>query len=207
MRPVAAFDFDGTITRADSLYPFLRSVVGIGRLAAAAVADLPRLALVAAGRGDRDAAKARLFRRVLAGRDAAEFGARGAEHAASLLAHAIRPELRERIAWHRAEGHELAIVSASLDVYLDIVGRDLGFDHVVCTRLEVVDGRLTGAMLGGNCRGRAKVEHLRAAIADLDERELWAYGDSAGDRELLAAARHPVRINRRASRRWPVLPG
>lgn len=197
MRPVAAFDFDGTLTRADSLYPFLCRVVGRPRLAAAALADLPRIALAAVGRGDRDAAKARLFRRVLEGRDAEAIRSHGAAHAANLVAHEIRPELRDRIAWHRSEGHELVIVSASLDVYLDVVGPELGFDHVVCTRLEVVDGRLTGAMLGGNCRGPAKVERLRAAVPDVDSRELWAYGDSAGDRELLAAAQHPVKVTRR----------
>jgi HAD superfamily hydrolase (TIGR01490 family) len=119
----------------------------------------------------------------------------GAEHATRVLATEIRPEMRDRLAWHRAEGHEIAIVSASLDVYLDVIGPELGVDHVLCTVLEVRDGRLTGAMLGGNCRGPNKVARLRAAFDDLDARELWAYGDSAGDDAMLAIATHPTRVD------------
>lgn len=193
-RPLAAFDFDGTITRRDTLYPFLRALVGRRRLVAAALADLPRLGAAALGRGDRDEAKARLFERVLAGRDVGDVRRLGLEHAQRVVAVGIRPEMRQRIAWHRDRGHEVAIVSASLDVYLDEIGRELGVDRVICTTLEVRDGLLTGAMVGGNCRGENKVNRLRAAFADLDDRELWAYGDSAGDDAMLAIADHPTRV-------------
>jgi HAD superfamily hydrolase (TIGR01490 family) len=193
-RPLAAFDFDGTITRRDTLYPFLRALVGRRRLVTAALADLPRLGAAAVGRGDRDEAKARLFERLLAGREASEVRQLGLEHARRVVAVGIRPEMRRRIAWHCERGHEVAIVSASLDVYLDEIGRELGVDHVICTTLEVRDGLLTGVMVGGNCRGDNKVHRLRAAFADLDDRELWAYGDSAGDDAMLAIADHPTRV-------------
>ena len=193
-RPLAAFDFDGTITRRDTLYPFLRELVGLPRLATAAVLDLPRLAAAAIGRGDRDAAKARLFARVLAGRDAEAVRASGARHAASVLQDQIRPDMRDRIAWHRRAGHDVVIVSASLDVYLDIIGPALEVDAVLCTTLEVRDGSLTGVMQGGNCRGANKVARLRERFDDLDAREVWAYGDSTGDDAMLAIADHPTRV-------------
>jgi HAD superfamily hydrolase (TIGR01490 family) len=199
MRPIAAFDFDGTITRRDTLFPFLRKLVGIPRLGAAAAADLPRITLAAIAKPDRDAAKARLFARVLAGRDATAVRTLGEQHARTVLAAEIRPEMRERIVWHQQQGHELVIVSASLDVYLNLIGPELGFDQVVCTTLEIRDGMLTGSMLGGNCRGPAKVERLRAAVENLDKRELWAYGDSRGDRELLAVAQHARKVRRDGS--------
>jgi phosphatidylglycerophosphatase C len=193
-RPIAAFDFDGTVTRRDTLYPFLRRLVGRRRLIVAALVDLPRLGAAAFGRGDRDEAKARMFERLLAGFPVRHIHQIGAEHARRVLATQIRPEMRERIAWHRDRGHEVAIVSASLDVYLDEIGRELGVDHVICTTLEVRDGLLTGAMVDGNCRGANKVRRLRAAFSDLDDRELWAYGDSAGDDAMLAIADHPTRM-------------
>ncbi len=193
-RPLAAFDFDGTLTTQDSLFPFLRKLVGIPRLVAVVLLDLPRIVLAAVGRGDRDAAKARLFNRVLRGRDDATVRALGIEHAHDVLANLIRPGMRDRLAWHREQGHEIAIVSASLDVYLDVIGPELGVDHVICTTLEVRDGRLTGVMIGGNCRGANKVTRLHAVFSDLDARELWAYGDSAGDDAMLAIADHPTRV-------------
>ncbi|MCU1390542.1 MAG: Phosphoserine phosphatase, partial [Ilumatobacteraceae bacterium] len=54
----------------------------------------------------------------------------------------------------------------------------------------------TGRMAGDNCRGPEKVRRLRAWLADhqLTDAELWAYGDSNGDRELLAAAAHALMV-------------
>ena len=66
-RTVAAFDVDGTLTRRDTLLPFLADLVGPGRLARA-------LAVAAVGRPKRDAAKERLLIRLLRGRpDAIRF--------------------------------------------------------------------------------------------------------------------------------------
>lgn len=195
-RTVAAFDFDGTLTARDTLAPFLRMVAGPAAVLAAACADAPRLLLAAAGRSSRDAAKERFLARVLGGRSHEEVAARGEEYGAGIARRGIRPAMLDRIAWHRAQGHELVIVSASLDVYLDEVGRHLGIDTVLCSRLEVAaDGTCTGRLAGGNCRGPEKAQRLRAHVGAGGCR-LWAYGDSAGDREMLALADHPVRVGR-----------
>jgi HAD superfamily hydrolase (TIGR01490 family) len=200
-RPIAAFDFDGTVTRRDTMMPFLRLVAGTRRVAGAAFADLPRLALVGLRVGDRDAAKDRVLRRLLEGRSVGEVLAAGRAYAEAVLAAELRAAALERIAWHRDQGHELVLVSASLDAYLDVIGPELGFDQVLCTRLEVRNGYLTGAMVGGNCRGAAKIARLRVACLDLAAREMWAYGDSAGDRAMLSAANHAWWMTRRGALR------
>jgi HAD superfamily hydrolase (TIGR01490 family) len=186
-RTVAAFDFDGTLTRRDTLLPFLASVVGWPRVARALGSEAYNLAR------DRDAAKERVLVRTLAGmpydelRDAGRAFARRIE---------ITPEMRGRVAWHRRQGHDVVIVSASLDVYLSEVARTLAVEHALCTQLEVAgDGRCTGRLLGGNCRGPEKATRLRTHIGD-GEVVLWAYGDSSGDREMLAMAQHAVRVKR-----------
>ena len=92
---------------------------------------------------------------------------------------------------------QAAIVSASLDAYLDPLAPLLGVDHVLCTKLGVgADGRLDGTLAGGNVRGAAKVERVRSWLGATSA-EIWAYGDSAGDNEMLALADHAVRITRR----------
>lgn len=195
-RTVAAFDFDGTLTRRDTLVPFLVSVAGWSRVGAATAADAPRLAGLAIGRGDRDEVKERFLVRVLGGISHDDVAAAGRAYAARLVPAAIRPDMHERLAWHRAEGHEIVIVSASLDVYIDEVARLLAVDAAMSTRLEVDDnGRCTGRMLDGNCRGPNKVVRLREYLGG-EPATLWAYGDSEGDREMLAIADHPVRIRR-----------
>lgn len=194
VRHVAAFDFDGTITYRDTLGPFLARIVGRARVNRALARRAPVLAASLVGLADRDAEKERIVGRLLAGRDAAALRAEGAAYAGELAtAGVFRPDTLERVAWHRAEGHDVVVVSASLDVYLEPLGPELGVDHVICTSLEVVDGRVTGRLAGGNVRGPEKARRLRAWLGD-GPVELWAYGDSTGDDDLLAMADHAVKV-------------
>ncbi len=88
-------------------------------------------------------------------------------------------------------------MSASPEFYVTPIGRRLGFDAVLATRLEVdPDGRLTGRILGANCRGPEKVVRLREWRGDTLT-VAFAYGDSAGDREMLALAANGVKVRRR----------
>jgi phosphatidylglycerophosphatase C len=195
-RTFAAFDFDGTITRRDTLVPFLVAVAGRGPVLGALAAESVPLGLAAAGRGDRDLAKERVLTRVLGGVPYGDVEAAGKAYAARITRHAITDDARERIEWHRREGHDIAIVSASLDVYLDEIGNALGIAHVLCTSLDTdARGLCTGQLRGANCRGAEKATRLRALLGD-DDVELWAYGNSRGDDAMLALAEHPVRFRR-----------
>ena len=188
---IAAFDFDGTLTRRDTMVPFLFSVAGRGSTAAALAAELPTFA-----RGDRDLAKERVLTRLLAGRRHSDLVEAGNAYGTELFRRAVTPEMRGRVAWHRRAGHDVVIVSASLDVYLAEVARLLGADDLVCTSLEVDEhGSCTGVMVDGNCRGAAKAARVQARLAPGDQ-VAWAYGDSRGDEELLALAVYPVRVRR-----------
>lgn len=197
LRRVAAFDFDGTITRWDTVVPFLRRVAGTRRVVRALAPEVFGL-LRSRGRGaSRDDAKQRVIARTLTGHTLEEVERRGTEYGARLASRGIRRELRERIAWHRDQGHDVVIVSASLAPYLAEVARRLAVDAVLCTELEVDgSGRLTGRLDGANCRGPEKAARLERHLAG-ETVELWAYGDSRGDEELLAMADHPVRVARR----------
>ena len=53
---------------------------------------------------------------------------------------------------------------------------------------QIVDGRLTGRFLTPNCYGAEKVNRIRQLLPDRQHYYLVAYGDSRGDRELLAEA-------------------
>ena len=186
-RTVAAFDFDGTLTRGDTLLPFLASIVGWRRVARAVGTHAHRLA------SDRDEAKEHVLVELLAGVPHEALRASGRAYASRVR---ITSDMRERLAWHRREGHDLVIVSASLDVYLEEVARSLPVETVLCTRLEIgPDACATGRLLGGNCRGAAKAARLHAHLGD-DDVTLWAYGDSRGDAEMLAMAHYPVRVRR-----------
>jgi HAD superfamily hydrolase (TIGR01490 family) len=193
---VAAFDFDGTISHRDTLLPFLVAVRGRWAVAVALLRLAPRLALMATGRADRGATKERLVGMLLTGHPAEELRAAGKQHASQLV-HRLRPGAAERIRWHADRGHELVMISASPTVYLEPLAAELGFDAVLATGLEVDRaGRLTGRLEGSNVRGHEKVARLEAWLDGREPAALWAYGDSSGDRELLARADHAFRVGR-----------
>jgi phosphatidylglycerophosphatase C len=192
---VAAFDFDRTLTRRDTLLPFLGRLAGRRRLALALAAQARRY------RQDQDAAKLDLLRRLTAGVSREEFDLAGRDYAVGLHHH-LRPDMMARLRWHRSEGHRLVIVSASLGTYLRPFGVTLGVDDVLAVELDTTPaGLLTGHVTGGiNTRGAEKSRRLTAwlgeAIPTGATPEIWAYGDSSGDDELLGMADHPVRVTR-----------
>lgn len=194
---VAAFDFDGTLTHGGSVVPFLVRVGGRRVVAGALVHALPALACSALLGGSwADRAKERLFERVLAGVPADHAAQAGAEFAADHVGRRLRPDARARLAWHRARGHRVVVVSASPDLYVTPAAALVGAEAALATRLEVSGGALTGRYDGGNCRGARKyarvAEWMRAEGLERSATVLWAYGNSRGDRALLRAADHGV---------------
>jgi phosphatidylglycerophosphatase C len=192
---VAAFDVDGTLTTRDCVTPFLRRAAG-RRLATTLLLHPVALA-TALARRDRDRLK-ELACSALRGLDAEAVDRLGAAFGREVASDRMREDTTARLRRHRELGHTIVLASASLDAYLVPLGELLGADAVVCTRLERgTDGRLTGRLVGGNCRGPEKAHRVREWLdsAGLADAELWAYGDSPGDAELLSAADHPVRVD------------
>jgi HAD superfamily hydrolase (TIGR01490 family) len=156
--------------------------------------------LAAYTRGGRDATKAVLLRSVLPGVAMTRAASLGERYGIELLRR-IRPSMREAITWHRDQGHRLILVSASLTLYLDAFGHAAGFEQILATRLAQRDGQLSGELDGANVRGPEKARLLAAAIGG--PAELWVYGDSPGDKDMLAMADHPLLVGRRGWRPEP----
>ena len=119
-----------------------------------------------------------------------------------------------RLRWHLREGHDVVIVSASPQLYVDVVVEMFDVDGGLGTRLAVdARGRLTGSYLGKNCRGKEKLRRLnewtQSRFGDV-EPTLYAYGNSRGDRRLLRAAAFPYNVGRMGPfgrlRQFPRLP-
>lgn len=196
-RRIAAFDFDGTLTRRDTLLPFLVRACGARRVARAVSRVAPLAARARVGRlqselHHRDAVKEALLAELLAGREAAWLADAGHDYARTLPGR-VRPEMADQVEWHREHGHELVIVSASLHAYLGPYGEAARFDHVIAVEMEVGDdGRLTGRLARPNVRGPEKAVRLAAWLDGAHPEMVWAYGNSEGDRELLQQAHVPV---------------
>ena len=190
---VAAFDVDGTLTVRDCVRPFLVEVGG-WRGVMTAMGRKPRAALDAAVHRDRDRFKELVVGGVLRGRAIEQVETLGERFAAVVHDSWLRPDTVARLRWHQRMGHRIVLVSASLSPYLRPLGRRLGVDAVLCAEPKREGDRFADGLDGPNCRAAEKVRRLEAWLATehLDHATVWAYGDSDGDRELLARADHPL---------------
>ncbi|MGB7088057.1 MAG: HAD-IB family hydrolase [Phormidesmis sp.] len=184
---VAIFDFDGTLTRRDSLLPFLRAIAGQRRFVIGLVCLSPMLVRYSLKLIPNWQAKETMLTYFLAGMPAARLQSFAQHFANQTLPQLLRPEAIERLCWHQQQGHRTLIVSASPEAYLRPFADLMKIDQVIGTRLEIEQGALTGRISGKNCYGPEKVARLSDWI-DRSQNILYAYGDSRGDRELLAIA-------------------
>jgi phosphatidylglycerophosphatase C len=159
------------------------------------------LALALAGRGDRGAQKEQMFGRLLAGRTVSAVEASAEGFADAAVADRLRPEVVALLQAHLAAGDPVVVVTASPELVVAPIARRLGPVPVLGTRLEMDDdGRLTGRLAGANVRGPEKLRRLTDWMDGTGSTLRWAYGNSSGDRDLLAAAAEPTWVGRRARR-------
>jgi phosphatidylglycerophosphatase C len=190
---VAAFDVDGTLTTRDCVRPFLERLAG-RRGIVGALARKPAATVLGGARRDRDAIKEIVVGGVYRGRPVHEVDVLGHEFAGVVERSMLRPDVVARLRWHQSAGHRTVIVSASLRSYLQPLAASLGIDRAICTDVLSEGGHYLDRLDGGNCRADEKWARLSAWLDSegLRGAELWAYGDSRGDREMLAEAHHPV---------------
>ena len=190
---VAAFDVDGTLTVRDCVKPFLLRVGG-WRGVSAAMVRRPTASFGAAVHRDRDRFKELLVGGVMRGRRVDHVEALGEEFADEVATDWLRADTVARLRWHQRMGHRIVLVSASLGPYLRPLGRRLGVDDVLCAEPLRQGDEFGDGLQGPNCRAAEKVRRLDAwlAASGLRDATVWAYGDSEGDRELLARADHPL---------------
>ncbi len=181
---VAVFDLDRTITRRQTFLPFLRSL-SAARTASGLAGATPWIVRSLWDRNQRDEAKERLLGTALGDLTVTEVDVAADRFADNLLPDGLNAEVIERVGHHRSNGHRLAIASASPAFIAEPFARRLGFDDVVATRLEIVDGTYAGRYDGLNVRAGEK---LRRVIELMGQPPDYAYGNLPDDQPLLEAS-------------------
>jgi phosphoserine phosphatase len=103
----------------------------------------------------------------------------------------------ELVAAFKAAGHVVAVVSGGFNQILRPIAEDLGLDYWIANELEIVDGALTGKVLGAVIDRAAKEKYLRewAAAEGIAMEHTIAVGDGANDLDMLGAAGIGVAFN------------
>ena len=208
----AFFDFDGTLIDGYSAVAYFRDRllardVGTNELLGSLVEsvnvevrgrDVHRLVEIGVG--------------ALAGRSTEDIDKMGERLFRKNIAQMIYPEARILVAAHQARGHTVVIASSALSFQVEAAARDLGIDDILCTRMEVRDGVLTGFVDGPILWGDAKAQAVRdfADERDIDLAHSFAYGNGAEDLAYLATVGNPRPLNpadglaaAAAERDWP----
>ena len=208
-KKIYCFDFDGTLTTSDTLLEFIKYAKGTSRFLMVFLMYSPLLVLMKLHLFPNWKAKQLIFAHLFAGMRIEKFDAlcRGF---AEENQHLLRPKGITLVHEALVAGAKVFIVSASIDnwvrPFFDI--RNLKGVQVLGTQIEVVDGKLTGRFKTNNCYGEEKVRRICEALTtttgtsipttnaygttslsfDRSQYDIEAFGDSRGDKEMLAFA-------------------
>ncbi len=188
-KTLALFDFDGTITKKDSFIDFFEYYSGLFRFWMLTALLSPLLLLKVFDLYEAGRLKEKFFVRFLKGKRVEEVDKILLPYSTEKLPLILKRSALDEIKKHKRNGAEVALVSASSSLWLKHFAKEYEME-LIATELEVKEGTFTGNIYGKNCVGPEKVKRIKEKY-DLSEfGEIYAYGDSSGDKEMLEIASH-----------------
>lgn len=109
----------------------------------------------------------------------------------------LSPGARTTVRTLKRLGYRFAIVSGGFSQITDRLAADLGIDFAAANELEIINGKLTGRVIGEIVDRAGKARALRrfAAEAGISEAATIAIGDGANDLDMLSAAGLGIAFN------------
>jgi phosphatidylglycerophosphatase C len=186
-KKLVLFDFDGTITTKDTLLEFIifyhgRRTFLTGLLVLSPILILHLLKVIKNWK-----AKQIFLAWYLKGETIDRFNEQCKQFAEKKIPVLIRPGALLAIEQYKREGHTVAVVSASAENWVK-PWCDLHGLICIATKLEVRNNKLTGNLSGKNCYGPEKCTRINEIFNLADYEAVIAYGDTSGDKEMLALA-------------------
>lgn len=187
-RTLVLFDFDGTITTTDSFNEFIRFTHGKNAFYSGLIKHSPFIFLYYLKLLDGAVLKEKMLSTFFRGKTKDELRAQGREFIAFLHREKmIKPGFIELIKKYQAEGAEVAVVSASPDIWINSFCEQYGI-AALCTGLEFKGNLFSGKIDGRNCNGPEKKKRILEKYKLADYETIVVYGDSKGDREMMELA-------------------
>ncbi len=189
-KKLVLFDFDGTLTRHDSLWLFLRFATG-KRFYALLPFMVCTYFMHKCGFFTAQQGKEKLLAKVLCGKNQEEIHSLGEEFTCHMLEQKelfFRTGALGCIENYKKSGADIYIISASPSIWIAPMAKCLGVQYI-CTEFFYENDIFWGKFLGKNCNGEEKVRRIEQEISHLAiYKHIVAYGDSKGDLPMLSLA-------------------
>lgn len=187
---LALFDFDGTITHTDSFTKFVLYAADKQRIRRGKLLLLPEAIAYKARLTSGKRIRHKVFNFAFKNTIETEIKMKALEFSQNIIPSLIRPQAMDRINWHKERGDEIRVVSASLDLYLEPWCKQHNI-ALSCNEVEAISGSITGNFIGRDCSADEKRRRVENAYNLSDYTNIYAYGDTFEDKELLKLAHYP----------------
>lgn len=187
MPGIAFFDFDGTITTKDTMIELIKFHHGKYRLYIGLVMLFPSLIAMRLKIISHQKAKEKMLSWFFKGFSKTEFSKICYSFVQKKLPTLINNRALQKINVHKANGDEIAVVSASATNWIKGWCDDRGL-KCIATQLEITDGKITGKLAGINCNYNEKASRILKAYDLKNYAAVYCYGDSDGDKAMLKLA-------------------
>lgn len=102
----------------------------------------------------------------------------------------------KKLIWHHDQGHHIFVVTASFEFYANYLIKLLPVEGIIATKEEWQNNKLTGNLLGKNCKGHEKVTRIESLLGvKLNNLNYYAYSDSDCDAPLLQGAKYAYKVD------------
>lgn len=187
---IAFFDFDGTITTADTMLELIKFHFGKKAFYSGMLLISPALILMKVRILSRQKAKEILLSQFFEGMRIEDFQNICKNFSEEKLPSLLRKEAIDKIENYKNKNVEVVVVTASAVDWVKYFCEKNQLS-LIASELEVAEGKLTGKLKGINCNESEKVNRINALYSLKDFSEIHCYGDSKGDQAMLAIATHP----------------
>ena len=187
---LALFDFDGTLTKKDTFLEYLKFAFGKSAFITGFLLHSPFLVAMKFKLYPNWKAKEKILTHFFKGRPVQELDQAAIKFTEEAIPQLMRKSGLQQLEAHLAAGDRVYIVSASASLWVKAWCKKMGID-LISTELEIENDYFTGKIKGFNCYGPEKVRRVKALESLNDYDHIYAYGDSSGDKEMLAIADKP----------------
>ncbi|WP_448552923.1 HAD-IB family phosphatase [Thalassotalea montiporae] len=188
---LALFDFDGTITTVDTYTKFLLNTTPLYRIVVGALVLSPFILLHKLGRYPTAKLRPKLTFFAFWRRKVASTKQQANNFSAKFMDSVIFDRALTEIRWHQTQGHEIAVVSANVNIYLAAWCRRHQV-NLISSELAVQKHwknlRYTGKYLNGDCSNEKKALAVQSHYELANYSHIYAYGDTQEDMPMLALA-------------------